>query len=107
MAYSEMRLVYCSACRHKFRATEGTPIHGTSWQPEEFVRLVVLDGYGLIPTEIARAVGKSLSGVCDMLERLELACPSTAVPVQTRDKKGARREGAGLDIKNAEGLCLS
>jgi hypothetical protein len=106
-AYSEMRNVYCRACQAEFSATAGTPIHATSWQPEQFVRLVILSEAGMAANDIAALVGKSTACVRDMLERLELACPSTAVPVQTRDKKGARREGAGLDIKNAEGLCLS
>lgn len=71
-AWVDLRRVYCSGCGHKFQPTVGTPIHETSWQPEEFVQLLLLHQAGRRPAQIAAVLRKSVPCVRDMLERVRL-----------------------------------
>jgi hypothetical protein len=64
--------VYCKLCSSSFVATHGTPIHGTSWQPEEFARLLMLHFFGRRPVDIADQLGKSAGSVRGMLDRYTL-----------------------------------
>jgi len=75
-AWREMRKVYCASCGHTFRPTAGTPIHETSWQPEEFVQCLFLAGAGRSQVQISARLGKSTACVRDMLERIRLRHPT-------------------------------
>lgn len=72
-SFLDLRRTFCHACGRKFSPTEGTPIHGTRWQPEEVVQLLFLSASGLEPSRIGKALEKSPATVRDMLERIELA----------------------------------
>ena len=63
---------YCKKCGRVFRPSSGSPIHETSWQPEEFLKLMILASAGRSPVEIAQYLGKSASSVRDMLAKVEL-----------------------------------
>jgi len=75
-AWNNLRKVYCAGCGHTFSAKAGTPIHETSWQPEEYVQCLCLAGAKRTPGQIAKAIGKSSACVRDMLERIRLRHPS-------------------------------
>lgn len=81
-AFFELRRTWCKACGHTFTPTAGTPIHETSWQPEEFLKFQILSLSGRSPVEIAQYLGKSASTVRDMLAKVELlqAAALTAPP---------------------------
>lgn len=72
-SFLELRRTFCQACGRKFSPAEGTPLHGTRWQPEEVLRLLYLDAAGLEVSRIGKALQKSPAAVRDMLERIELA----------------------------------
>jgi transposase-like protein len=82
-AWSELRRVYCAGCGHKFQPTVGTPIHETSWQPEEFVQLLLLADAGRRPAQIAAVLGKSVPCVRDMLDRVKLIGVATSLALPT------------------------
>jgi len=102
-SFFQLRRTYCKECDRVFTPTAGSPIHETSWQPEEFLKLMILSLAGRTPVEIAQHLGKSAATVRDMLAKVELlqvppveppTCP--AGHLQHRDKKGcARRRGRG------------
>ncbi len=71
-AWHELRKVYCASCGKESRPTVGTPIYGTSWQPEEYVQLLLLDQAGRTSAQIAAALGKSAACVRDMIDRIHL-----------------------------------
>lgn len=75
-AWSELRRVYCASCESEFSPTVGTPLHNTSWQPEELVRLVILLEAGRSRSQIAAALGKSSNCIRDMQDRLSLLHPA-------------------------------
>jgi len=81
-AWREMRRVYCSSCGHKFSATIGTPIHDTSWQPDDLVRMLLLADAGRSPARIAEVLGKSTACVRDMLDRVALVVGRSTQPDQ-------------------------
>lgn len=64
--------VFCSACGRSFRTRAVTPMAGTEWEPEEFVKLLLMDHFGMSPAPIAPLLGKSARCVRDMLERIHL-----------------------------------
>ena len=72
-AWGDLRKVYCAGCGHTFRPTSGTPIHETSWQPEEFVQLLLLVEAGRTTTQMAASLGKSAGCIRDMIERIRLS----------------------------------
>jgi len=74
-AWHDLRKVFCAGCGHTFRPTAGTPIHETSWQPEEYVQCMLLAAAERTPAQIAAAIGKSSACVRDMLERIRLRHP--------------------------------
>lgn len=71
-AWHELRDVYCAGCGRSSSATVGTPIHTTSWQPEEYVQLLYLVSAGRSVVRIAASLGKSERCVRDMLDRVLL-----------------------------------
>lgn len=71
-AWQDLRKVYCAGCGHTFRPTSGTPIHETSWQPEELVKLLLLVDAGRTTAQMAASLGKSAGCIRDMLERVRL-----------------------------------
>ena len=71
-SFQELRQVYCASCGKRFRATTGTPILETSWQPEEYVQCLILHLAGKSPAEIGTHLGKSGHAIRDMLERIQL-----------------------------------
>lgn len=71
-AWQDLRKVYCAGCGHTFRPTSGTPIHETSWQPEELVKLLLLVDAGRTAAQMASSLGKSSRCIRDMLERVRL-----------------------------------
>ena len=86
-AFEAMERTYCRACDRTFRPRSVTPLAGTAWEPEEFVRLLLLDCAHWKTTDIARQLGKSAGCVRDMLERVELterhlAVSRASTPVQ-------------------------
>lgn len=81
--------VYCKSCDSCFAATHGTPIHGTSWGPEEFVRLLMLHFSGRRPASIAASLGKSVTSVRSMLDRSALFMTSRIA----QGYKGSARGG--------------
>jgi hypothetical protein len=89
-AWLDLRDVYCAGCGKSFAATVGTPIHGTSWQPEEFGQLLQLLGAGRTVARIAASLGKSERCVRDMIERLHLVGGVPALPVESASSTGER-----------------
>ena len=75
-AYAEK--VYCSGCSREFRIKGITPLAGTEWEPEEFVRLLLLDKANVPLPIIATALGKSTRCIRDMIDRLELGMKDAA-----------------------------
>jgi transposase-like protein len=71
-AWHELRRVYCASCGRSFAPTAGTPISETSWQPEEFVQLLLLADAGRTPAQIGAALGKTSACIRDMIERVRL-----------------------------------
>lgn len=71
-AFQECGQVYCAGCGKRFRATTGTPIHETSWQPEEYLQCLILHLAGKSPAAIGAHLGKSGHAVRDMIERIQL-----------------------------------
>lgn len=71
-AFRELGTVYCAGCGKRFVATFGTPIHETSWQPEEYVQCLALHLAGRKPADIGAHLGKSGHAVRDMLDRIRL-----------------------------------
>lgn len=67
-----LRRTYCKSCDKVFTPTAGTPIHETSWVPEEFWELMILHLAGRRPVEIAQHLGKSAGTVREMLDKVEL-----------------------------------
>ncbi|WP_020675295.1 hypothetical protein [Geopsychrobacter electrodiphilus] len=78
----EMGRVYCKSCGSTFTPTNGTPIHETSWSPEEYVKLMLLLNADRSHSEIAATLGKSSGAIKDMRERIALrhqtasSCPA-------------------------------
>jgi transposase-like protein len=72
LAFRDCGQVYCAGCGKRFRATFGTPIHETSWQPEEYLQCLILHLAGKSPSAIGAQLGKSGHAVRDMLERIRL-----------------------------------
>jgi transposase-like protein len=72
-SFLSLERTFCRSCNKKFTPTEGTPLHRTRWQPEEFVRLIYMVGVGLSLARIGKALGKSPESIRDMLERARLA----------------------------------
>jgi len=70
--FFEFRRTWCKECDRTFSPTAGTPIHETSWQPEEFLKFQILSLSGRSPVEIAQYLGKSVPTVRDMLLKVEL-----------------------------------
>jgi len=64
--------VYCKACDSTFTATSGTPIHETSWSPEQFVKFCFLIATGRSAAQIALILGKGTDTVRNMRERVEI-----------------------------------
>lgn len=99
-AWSDLRKVYCAACGSQFRATVGTPLHETSWQPEEYIQLLLLAAVGRKADQIAAVLGKSAGCIRDMLERVRLRHADSTCPAGSC-QQGIQREGAakgaGLD----------
>lgn len=71
-AWQDLRKVYCAGCGHTFRPTSGTPIHETSWQPEELVKLLLLVEAGRTTAQMAASLSKSSGCIRDMLERIRI-----------------------------------
>jgi transposase-like protein len=71
-SFFELRRTWCKECERTFTPTVGTPIHETSWQPEEFLQFMILSLSGRSSVEIAQHLGKSASTVRDMLAKVEL-----------------------------------
>ena len=72
VSFFQLRRTYCKECDRVFTPTAGSPIHETSWQPEEFLKLMILSLAGRTPVEIAQHLGKSPATVRDMLAKVEL-----------------------------------
>lgn len=100
-AWSDLRKVYCAGCGCQFRPTVGTPLHETSWQPEEYIQLLLLAAVGRKADQIAATLGKSGGCIRDMLDRVRLrhAAPSScsAGPCQSGIQRESAAKGAGLD----------
>lgn len=79
-AFDALERTYCRACAKTFRPRAVTPLAGTEWEPEEFVKLLLLAASGRRPADIARLFGKSAGCVRDMLERVDLLEAALAVP---------------------------
>lgn len=80
-AFDQVGQVYCAGCGKRFAASAGTPIHETSWRPEEYLQCLALHLAGTPRTDIAAHLGKSTHAVRDMLERIQLrhaACAPVA-----------------------------
>jgi transposase-like protein len=72
-AFVDLRRTFCQACGQRFSPAEGTPLHGTRWEPEELIRLMILHQVGHGTGRISKTLGKSPAAVLDMLQRIELA----------------------------------
>lgn len=90
-AFREIGRVYCRACRSIFSARAVTPLAATEWQPEQFVKLIVLHGAGRTPGEIGDTLGKSCDAVSDMLDRIETIEAAKGEPVSS-SQTGTLRE---------------
>lgn len=71
-AFSCQERTYCRNCDKSFRPRALTPLAGTEWEPEEFVKLMALSVSGRRTVEIAETLGKSAGCVKGMIERVEL-----------------------------------
>jgi len=87
-AFQDCGQVYCAGCGKRFRATTGTPIHETSWQPEEYVQCLILHLAGKGHAEIGTHLGKSGHAVRDMLERIRLRYHTPRLLAPSPEKPG-------------------
>ena len=100
-AWEDLRTVYCHDCGRRSAPTTGTPIAATSWQPEEFVQLLLLRTAGRSHSQISAALGKSAKTISDMIDRLALwhgpADQSSAslAPTGIQRERAARGRGWG------------
>lgn len=78
-SFLNLKRTWCKGCGRAFTPTFGTPIHETSWQPEEFLQWQILHLAGRVPVEIARHLGKSPAAVRDMTAKVELMRTSRGV----------------------------
>lgn len=79
-AWRDLGTVYCAGCGRRFVATLGTPIHQTSWQPEEYLQCLALHVSGRRGSEIAAHLGKSGHAVRDMLDRIAIVHDDRITP---------------------------
>lgn len=70
--FFSFRRTSCRACSRVFTPTAGTPIHDTSWQPEEYVSLLALHLAGRKPAEIAQHLVKHQATIREMLDKVAL-----------------------------------
>lgn len=99
-AWSNLRKVYCAACGCQFRPTVGTPLHETSWQPEEYIQLLLLAAAGRKADQIAATLGKSAGCIRDMIDRARVrhaVSPCSAGPCQSGIKREGGAKGAGFE----------
>lgn len=71
-AWRDLGTVYCAGCGRRFVATLSTPIHQTSWQPEEYLQCLALYAAGRRAAEVAAHIGKSTHAVRDLLDRIAI-----------------------------------
>lgn len=72
-SFSALERTYCKACGSTFQAKGAVAIlRGTEWQPEEYVKFLLLHLAGLHPKSIAKLLGKSAACIRGMLERMEI-----------------------------------
>lgn len=83
--FFSLERTYCKECDRVFRPTAGSPIHETRWQPEEFVKLMILDLAGRSPVEIGQHLGKSASSVRDMLAKVDLLQVVASAGIKSMD----------------------
>jgi hypothetical protein len=78
-SFFELKKTWCGKCEKSFTPTINTPIHETSWKPEEFLKFQILTLAGRSPTEIAKHLGKSRAAVRDMAAKVELLQAASAM----------------------------
>jgi transposase-like protein len=71
-AWWKQERTYCKACDSSFRAKSVTPLAGTEWEADEYVKLIILVGTGRRVSDIARILGKSHGAVKAMIDRIEI-----------------------------------
>lgn len=72
-AFARMERTYCKECGSNSPARAFVQVlRGTEWQPEEYVKLLILQLTGQHPAYIGAILGKSSSCVRDMIHRLEI-----------------------------------
>lgn len=78
-AFERLERTYCSEHRSSFHPMAAIPmLRGTEWEPEEFVKLLLLSGLGQHPAYIGKLLGKSSACVRDMLDRIAIWTPQPA-----------------------------
>lgn len=109
-AWNNLRTVYCSSCGRRTVPTAGTPIAGTSWQPEEFLQLLLLRSVGQSAAQISAVLGKSTATVADMIDRHALWHGIADVPSESLVPTGIQRaraaRGRGMGTQQGEGSRL-
>lgn len=71
VSFEAIERTYCRSHCGSFRPLAAiAPLRGTEWQPEEFVKLLLLHLAEQSASDIAALLGKSTSCVRDMLDRL-------------------------------------
>lgn len=85
-SFEALERTYCSNHGSSFRPMSTiAPLRGTEWGPEEFVKLLLLDSAGIFPADIAAVLGKSVSCVRGMLDRLAVQDLKTPTGDQALD----------------------
>lgn len=87
------RRFYCPSCKKTINPRLGTPLYGTHWSPEDFVKFLIMQELGLSMAEISAVLGKTTRAVRDMAERTALidakiAAETSPIPGQLSTASG-------------------
>lgn len=64
--------LYCPSCKKTINPRLGTPLYGTHWSPDDFVKFLIMKELGRSTEEISAILGKTPRAVRDMAERTAL-----------------------------------
>lgn len=76
-SFADLARTYCKSCGGTFQAKAAVPVlRGTEWQPEEYVRLLILQYAGANTAQVGELLGKSVSCVQAMQDRQQILTQS-------------------------------
>jgi hypothetical protein len=75
-SFERLERTYCRTCGVSSAARAFIPVlRSTEWQPEEFVKFLILNLTGQHPAYIGKLLGKSTTCVREMIDKVALLAP--------------------------------